>query len=158
MTPAVLTARIVTATLIVATLGCSPKAENGIIPDELLANQRKWESASRGSYTFSVRHSCECQWIPMRISVTRGTANSVTVSDSLRLSESERESLSLPPPTIDTFFELLSDAYRKNYPDVYVEYDEFLGYPRRFFINPNAAIKDDEMQTEVFDLVLTHVG
>lgn len=127
--------------------GDSTSPEEG----DLRAARRRWETAGRLSYSFTLSRSCECtpeMAGPVRVTVQDGAVVSrVYVSGGGPVPPVLESAF----PSIDGLFELIEEALRQNAYSLDVRYDATLGYPTIISVDYDRQIADDEFVHIVSD-------
>jgi uncharacterized protein DUF6174 len=139
------------ATPLVATLiACSVATGPGL---EFATARARWAQRGPGSYSITVRRSCEClpeMMGPVVVTVRNGVVESRQYTTNGAAVPSEYAEL-FPP--VDGLFGVIETARRDGAARLDVSYDPTFGYPVRIAIDWHAVHVDDEVTYEAKDLV-----
>ncbi len=109
------------------------------IPDPYL----RWRAYNISNYSIEQHHICFCS--------NRGLFAKITVQNNTITNVINRDTgVPLPPEewqrykTIDGLFEIIHSINRDSVAAFMVEYDGKYGYPKSFYVDPNAQIADEE--------------
>ncbi|MFT7600817.1 MAG: hypothetical protein ACI8TP_003765 [Acidimicrobiales bacterium] len=110
---------------------------------DLTLAREQWEEAAVASYRFTYKPQCFCPQVTRTVTVVDGQVTEVSdLGDTIG---------GLPPLTIDDLFNEVAAAVEGGAFAVNVTYDEALGFPSDYFIDPNQFTADEEHGVLVID-------
>jgi hypothetical protein len=146
---------LATVLFVTACGGTETTAAPFVAPTSLAAARTQWNTLAPARYVMIERRICECLATvsrSVRVVVSRATTDTIVSATD---AETGAAVTAGGPAvlSVDGLFRLLTDALARRAARVDVEYDPVLGFPRRVFIDFDAAIADDEITYEVSSVV-----